>query len=73
MTEQKGNEINDYNDSDEKRVSLLGSFRSDTSEHINFIQEMRTHKHSGINRFLSIVFWIGAIIIFMHIVLRFMT
>ena len=72
MTEDEENGIHEQNDSDEKRVGLSGNFRPDASEHIALIQEMRTHKNPGINRFLSIAFWIGIALIFVHVVYRFL-
>ena len=72
MTRDEDNLLHEQNDSDEKRVGLLGNFRPDASEHIALIQEMRTHKNVGINRFLSIMFWLGLVLVFAGIVYRLM-
>ena len=70
MTENEDKDSADQNNSDEKRIGLLGNFRPDASEHISLIQEMRTHKNPFINRIMWIASAIVIILILLHLVLR---
>ena len=70
MTENEKDDSADQNDSDEKRVGLVGDYHPDTSENIALIQEMRTHKNTFINRIMWIASAIVIILILLHLVLR---